>query len=238
MNNQKIHLLAFAAHPDDVELSAAGTLLKHKALGYTTGIIDLTRGEMGTRGNAETRQHESEVASSILEIDVRENLGMADGFFEETQENLLKIIHIIRKYKPEIVLANALSDRHPDHGRGAHLVARACFLSGLAKIETSHNGESQQVWRPKHIFHYIQDHFMKPNFVIDVTKWHEKKLKAIAAYKTQFYNPDSNEPVTPISSKEFWDLLTSKALLMGRYINCTYGEGFIAASPFEIQELT
>ncbi|MCO6494120.1 MAG: bacillithiol biosynthesis deacetylase BshB1 [Bacteroidetes bacterium] len=237
MNNQKIHLLAFAAHPDDVELSAGGTLLKHKSLGYTTGIIDLTRGELGTRGTSETRKQESEDSSKILGIDIRENLGMDDGFFEETKENLLKIIYAIRKYQPEIVLANALSDRHPDHGNGAHIVARACFLSGLSKIITTHQGESQQVWRPKHIFHYIQDHFMKPDFVIDVTAWHEQKMKAISAFKTQFYNPESKEPSTPISGKEFWDLLYGKAQLMGRYIGCTYGEGFIAASPFEIEEL-
>jgi len=232
-NEHKIHLLAFGSHPDDVELSAGGTLIKHKELGYTTGIIDLTRGELGTRGTAETRDKEAAASAKILRLDVRENLHLADGFFEESREALLRVVHAIRKYKPHTVLTNAISDRHPDHGAGSRLVTRACFLSGLKKIET----DDLQPWRPVHVFHYIQDNFMKPEFVIDITQWHDKKMEAIAAFKTQFYDPTSQEPETPISTKEFWDILYGKDLLMGRYIGSKYGEGFLSAQPFEVKDM-
>jgi N-acetylglucosamine malate deacetylase 1 len=232
----QIDILAFGAHPDDVELSAAGSLLKHKSMGKSIGIIDLTLGELGTRGNSETRKMEASEASQILGLDIRENLEMADGFFEINQENLLKVIQVIRKYKPRVVLANAPSDRHPDHARGAELVSRACFLAGLPKIQTFNNRELQESWRPKVLLHYIQDQFIKPDFVIDITRWHEEKMRAIAAFKTQFYNPNSNEPQTPISSKEFWELLKGKAQLMGRYASFELGEGFIQSRPSGIEE--
>jgi len=232
----QIDILAFGAHPDDVELSAAGSLLKHKSMGKSIGIIDLTLGELGTRGNSETRKIEASEASQILGLDIRENLEMADGFFEINQENLLKVIQVIRKYKPWVVLANAPSDRHPDHARGAELVSRACFLAGLPKIQTFNNSQLQESWRPKVLLHYIQDHFIKPDFVIDITHWHDEKMHAIAAFKTQFYNPNSNEPQTPISSKEFWELLKGKAQLMGRYAGFELGEGFIQSRPSGIQE--
>jgi len=230
-------VLAFGAHPDDVELSAAGTLLKQKSLGHTIGIIDMTRGELGTRGNAEIRTQEAKDSSQILGLDIRENLGLEDGFFEENQESLLKIISVLRKYQPEIVLANALEDRHPDHARAARLLARACFLSGLVKIETKESDTLQLPWRPKKVFHYIQDNFSKPDFVVDITDFQETKMKAIGSFKTQFYTPDSTGPVTPISSKEFWDLLYGKALLFGRYIRCKYGEGFKSETPIESKNL-
>lgn len=232
----QIDILAFGAHPDDVELSAAGSLLKHKSMGKSIGIIDLTLGELGTRGNSETRKMEASEASQILGLDIRENLEMADGFFEINQENLLKVIQVIRKYKPRVVLANAPSDRHPDHARGAELVSRACFLAGLPKIQTFNKSVLQESWRPKVLLHYIQDQFIKPDFVIDITPWHEEKMRAIAAFKTQFYNPNSNEPQTPISSKEFWELLKGKAQLMGRYASFELGEGFIQSRPTGIEE--
>lgn len=230
-------MLAFGAHPDDVELSASGTLLKQKSLGNKIGIIDLTRGELGTRGSAETRTQEALDSSQILGLDVRENLELADGFFEENQESLLKIISVIRKYQPDIVLANALSDRHPDHARAAKLVSRACFLSGLVKIESIESGISQLPWRPRKVVHYVQDNFTKPDFVVDITDYQETKMQSIAAFKTQFYVPDATGPITPISSKEFWDLLYGKALLFGRYIGCKYGEGFQSETPIESKDL-
>lgn len=232
----QIDILAFGAHPDDVELSAAGSLLKHKSMGKSIGIIDLTLGELGTRGNSETRKIEASDASKILGLDIRENLEMADGFFEINQENLLKVVQVIRKYRPKVVLANAPSDRHPDHARGAELVSRACFLAGLPKIQTMDNHSLQESWRPKVLLHYIQDHFIKPDFVINITPWHEVKMQAITAYKTQFYNPNSSEPQTPISSKEFWDLLKGKAQLMGRYAGFELGEGFIQSRPSGIED--
>jgi bacillithiol biosynthesis deacetylase BshB1 len=230
---KKINLLAFGAHPDDVELSAGGTLIKYQKLGYTTGIIDLSQGELGTRGDKFSRASESAEATQILNLSVRENLMLPDGFFEINQESLMKIVQSIRKYKPDLVLANAPSDRHPDHGRASDLVARACFLSGLSKIST----QDLEPWRPKQVLFYIQDIFLKPDFVIDITETQEQKLKAIAAYKSQFFLPDSDGPQTPISSKSFWDLLTGKAQLMGRYAGFEYGEGFIQSRPSGLNNL-
>ncbi len=223
----KTDILAFAAHPDDVELAAAGTLLKEISKGRTVAIVDLTRGELGSRGTAETRREESENSTAILGISARENLGMADGFFEITRENLLSIVSMIRKYRPEIVLANADSDRHPDHGRAGALVSRACFLSGLRRIETAlDDGTAQEAYRPKAVYHYIQDYYIEPDFVVDVSDFVEKKFEAIRAFKTQFYDPDSKEPQTPISGKEFFDFLRSRGQEFGRPIGSVYAEGF------------
>ncbi len=224
----KIDLLAFAAHPDDVELSASGTLLLHKAQGKTTGIIDLTRGELGSRGNMDLRSEEAQNASAILGIDVRENLGMADGFFEINEASLLKVIEVIRKYRPEIVLAPALSDRHPDHSRAAELVSRACFLSGLVKIESQFGGGAQSAWRPKAVYHYIQDRIEDYDLVIDITPYWEKKMESILAYSSQFHTgkDSSGEPQTPISSKEFMEYLKAKAIAFGRPIQVMYAEAF------------
>lgn len=227
----KLDILAFGSHPDDVELSCSGTLLKHISQGKKAGIIDLTRGELGTRGNIETRKKEAGKAAKILGISVRESLGFADGFFVNDRKHQLEIIKKIRQYQPEIVLANAPSDRHPDHGRGSQLVSDACFYSGLAKIKT---GKGQKAWRPKAIYFYIQDRYLKPDFVVDVSEFMNKKLDAIAAFSSQFYNPSSKEPETPISSPYFIGFVKARAADFGRNIGVQYAEGFIAARPLGV----
>lgn len=222
----KLDLLAFAAHPDDVELSCSGTIAKEIFNGKRVGIIDLTQGELGSRGSAAIRAIESNASSEILKLAVRENVKMDDGFFEETKDNLIKIIKCIRKYKPEVVLANAVSDRHPDHGRGAALVSRACFLAGLVKVNTQ-----QEPWRPKIVYHYIQDRYMKPDFIVDVSEFMSVKMESIKAFKSQFFDPDSNEPNTPISGKEFLDFINARARQFGREIGVEFGEGFTVERP-------
>ncbi|MFZ9028578.1 MAG: bacillithiol biosynthesis deacetylase BshB1 [Crocinitomicaceae bacterium] len=222
----KLDILAFAAHPDDVELSASGTVLKHIAAGKKVGVIDLTQGELGSRGTKETRKEEAAASSEILGLSVRHNLKIADGFFEINEDNKRLIIEQIRKYKPEIILANAVSDRHPDHGRAAKLVSEAAFLSGLVKIETTMEGVSQEPHRPKAIYHYIQDYYMKPDLVVDVTDYFEQKMKSILAFKTQFFDPNSSEPETPISGKDFLDFIESRMRQFGRPIGAKYAEGF------------
>lgn len=217
----KLDILAFAAHPDDVELACGGTVIKHTQLGKKVGVVDLTRGELGTKGTPATRKEEAENASQILGISVRENLGLKDGFLSEDEESLKAIIKAIRKFQPEVVLCNAITDRHPDHGLAGKMVSRACFLSGLIKIDTG-----QEAWRPKVVYHYIQDRYIKPDMVVDITEQFEKRMEAVMAFKTQFYNPDDKGPQTMISSKEFLDGLKGRMLDHGRLINCTYGEGF------------
>jgi bacillithiol biosynthesis deacetylase BshB1 len=234
----KVDILAIGVHPDDIELSCCGTILKHIEIGKKVGILDLTRGELGTRGTAGTRDKEAADAAKIMGASFRKNARMADGFFMHTQENLLKIIEVIRFCQPEIVLNNAISDRHPDHGRAAKLVSDACFLSGLIKIETKRkDGEIQEKWRPKSMYHYIQDYRLKPDFVIDITPYFDKKVEAIMAYKTQFYNPESNEPETPISSKAFMDFLQGRAVGMGRPAGYQYAEGFIAGRTIGVKNI-
>jgi bacillithiol biosynthesis deacetylase BshB1 len=230
----KLDLLAFAAHPDDIELSCCGTLLRHLQMGYKVGIVDLTRGELGTRGSADIRDKEAALSSNLMGISVRENLNMKDGFFENNQLNQLKIIEIVRKYQPDLVLANAINDRHIDHGRAAQLVHDACFLSGLAKINTPNS----TAWRPKKVLHYIQDYYQKPDIVFDITEFYETKKKCILAFSSQFYNPESNEPETPISSKSFFDFLEARSREMGRLIGAEFGEGFISKTPLNIKDLT
>lgn len=223
----KLDILAFAAHPDDVELGCSGTLIKHQSMGLKTGIIDLTKGELGTRGSAALRAIESERASVIMQLSARENLGFADGFFKNDEEHLLPVIQKIRKYKPDIIIANAIEDRHPDHARAAKLVADACFYSGLIKIKTpDENGVEQSVWRPKSLYHYIQYNYIKPDFVVDISFEMEKKLEAVLAYSSQFYDPASKEPETPISSLAFLNGLKERASDLGRMINVNYAEGF------------
>jgi bacillithiol biosynthesis deacetylase BshB1 len=219
-------ILAFAAHPDDVELSCSGTIMKAISQGKQVGVIDLTQGELGSRGTIETRYAEADEASTIMGLSIRENLKMADGFFAINEENKRLIIQMIRKYRPQIVLANAIDDRHPDHGRAAKLVSEACFLAGLRKIETVLDGQIQEAYRPKAVYHYIQDHYIKPDFVVDVTEFVDRKIEAIKAYKTQFYDPNSNEPETPISGAEFFDFIKGRMLQFGRPIGVRYGEGF------------
>ena len=226
MLKTKVDILAFAAHPDDIELSASGTLMKHIAQGKTVAIVDLTQGEMGSRGTIHTRYEEAAAASEILGISYRENVKMEDGFFEINEVNKRKIIEQVRRFQPEIVLANAVRDRHPDHGRAGQLVSEACFLSGLVKVETEWEGEAQTAHRPKAVYHYIQDYYIKPDFVVDVTEFHERKMASIQAYKTQFFNPDSKEPETPISSKGFLDAVESRMREYGRPIGAQYAEGF------------
>jgi N-acetylglucosamine malate deacetylase 1 len=233
----KLNVLAIGVHPDDVELSCAGVLLVEKNNGNKTGIIDLTQGELGTRGNAATRGEEAAKAAIILQVDVRENLGMADGFLQNDKAHQLKIIESIRKYQPEIILCNATEDRHPDHGKSARLVADASFLSGLIKIETFSDGKVQPPWRPKYVLHYIQDRFLKPDFVVDITAVMEAKIESIKAYSTQFYNPDLNEPETYISTPDFLDSIIYRAKMFGKMIGVKYAEGFISEKMIGIKSL-
>lgn len=222
----KIDILAVGAHPDDVELSCGATLAKEVANGKKVGILDLTRGELGTRGSAEIRDKESKKAAAILGAQFRKNLGLADGFFVNDSKSQLEVIKIIRQHQPEIVLCNAIDDRHIDHGKGSKLVSDACFLSGLRRIETHFDGEPQEAWRPKHVYHYIQWKNIKPDFVVDVTGFIDKKLEMIFAFESQFYDPQSDEPQTPISSENFKESLTYRARDLGRLIGVEYGEGF------------
>ena len=225
----KLDILAFGAHPDDIELSCAGTLMMGKLNRKKVGIVDLTQGELGTRGNAEKRLKEASDSARLMGIDVRENLFMADGFFQNNELNQKIIISAIRKYQPEIVICNAPEDRHPDHGRSASLVLDAAFLSGLKKIETTDNNSLQKEWRPKYVFHFIQDRYLTPNFVFDITAVIDKKMEAIKAYKTQFFNPESDESDdTYISSIEFLDSILYRAKMFGKMIGVGYAEGFIS----------
>jgi bacillithiol biosynthesis deacetylase BshB1 len=223
----KLDILVFAAHPDDAELGCGGTIARHVAMGHKVGIADLTRGELGTRGTPEIRAKEAENASKILGLAIRENLGLPDGFFSNNQHTQLAVISTIRNYKPEIVITNAVYDRHSDHGRAAQLVADACFLSGLAKIETSLHGENQFAWRPKAIYHFIQAQLIKPDFVVDITDFWEKKVASYMAFESQMFNPASKEPKTYISSPEFLRLVEARAIEFGSAIGAKYGEGFI-----------
>ncbi|PCJ63539.1 MAG: bacillithiol biosynthesis deacetylase BshB1 [Bacteroidetes bacterium] len=227
----KLDVLAFGAHPDDVELACSGTLLRLINEGKKVGVIDLTEGELGTRGTKETRYKESSDASEILGLDVRLNLNLGDGLFELNNENRLKVVEVIRKYKPSLVLANAIEDRHIDHPKGAQLIKEAYFLSGLEKIKSSLDGRDQEAWRPKHLYNYIQHYHIVPDFVVDVTPYHDRKMQSVLAYKTQFYNPDSQESETPISSKRFLDFLVARGREMGESIGVEFGEGFTSQGP-------
>jgi bacillithiol biosynthesis deacetylase BshB1 len=222
----KLDILAFGAHPDDVELGCSGTILKEVSLGKKVGIVDLTRGELGTRGSAEIRDQEASDAAKILGVTVRENLNMRDGFFVNDEKHQLEIIKMIRKYQPEIVLCNAIEDRHIDHGKGSKLVSDACFLSGLMKIETVLDGEIQKAWRPKVVYHYIQWKNIEPDFVVDITGFTDKKIESILAYRSQFYDPNSKEPESPISSKNFLESLNYRSRDLGRLTGVEHGEGF------------
>jgi len=234
----KLDILAFGAHPDDVELGCSGTIAKEISLGKKVGIIDLTRGELGTRGSVEIRNSESAKASQILGVSARENLDMRDGFFVNDEEHQLKIIQMIRKYQPEIVLCNAVEDRHIDHGKGSKLVSDACFLSGLRKIETSLNGENQSAWRPKVVYHYIQWQNLQPDFVVDITGFIDVKMESILAYSSQFYNPNANEPESPITSKNFLDSVRYRAQDLGRIIGTDFAEGFTVERYLAVNSLS
>ncbi|MFT4663544.1 MAG: bacillithiol biosynthesis deacetylase BshB1 [Polaribacter sp.] len=234
----KLDILAIGVHPDDVELSCSGTLLRHIAEGKKVGLLDLTRGELGTRGSAEIRDEEAANSAKLMGALVRENLGMADGFFQNDKANQLKIIQILRKYQPEIVLANATNDRHPDHGRAAKLTHDACFLAGLVKVETlDGDGNLQDRWRPKAVYHYIQDYDLKPDFVVDITDFMDKKIELIQTFKSQFYNPDSKEPESPISTKAFLDSVIGKNRGFGRPAGTEFAEGFNVVRPMMVKDL-
>lgn len=222
----KLDILAFGAHPDDVELSCSGTIAKEVSLGKKVGIVDLTRGELGTRGTPEIRAKEAADAAKVLGVSVRENLAFADGFFVNDLKNQLEVIKILRKYRPSIVLCNAIKDRHIDHGRGSKLVSEACFLSGLQKIVTKLNGSNQEKWRPTHVYHYIQWQPIEPDFVVDISGYETKKMDSVKAYKSQFFDPASTEPKTPISSKNFTESIMYRAKDLGRLIGVDYAEGF------------
>ena len=234
----KLDILAFGAHPDDVELGCSGSLAKEISLGKKVGIIDLTRGELGTRGSVEIRNSESARAAAILGISVRENLDMRDGFFVNDEAHQLKIIQKIRQYQPEIVLCNAIEDRHVDHGKGSKLVSDACFLSGLRKIETQLNGENQEAWRPKVVYHYIQWKNLEPDFVVDISNFMDVKMQSILAYGSQFYNPNSSEPESPISSKNFLDSVKYRAQDLGRIIGTDFAEGFTVERYLAVNSLS
>jgi N-acetylglucosamine malate deacetylase 1 len=223
----KLDFLAFGVHPDDVELGCSGTILASIAQGKKVGIVDLTQGELGTRGNAVTRKEEATDAAAVLGVSVRENLQMADGFFQNDEAHQRKVIEVIRKYQPEIILCNSPEDRHPDHGRSAQLVADAAFLSGLRKIETQVDNIRQEAWRPKYVFHYLQDRFLQPDFVFDISDYLDKKVEAILCYKTQFYNPGLDEPQTYISSPEFLEAVKARAMMLGKRIGVKFAEGYI-----------
>jgi bacillithiol biosynthesis deacetylase BshB1 len=234
----KLDILAFGAHPDDVELGCSGTIAKEISLGKKVGIIDLTRGELGTRGSVEIRNLESKKASEILGISVRENLEMRDGFFVNDEAHQLKVIQMIRKYQPEIVLCNAIRDRHIDHSKGSKLVSDACFLSGLRKIETLLDGKSQEVWRPKVVYHYLQWQNIEPDFVVDITGFIDTKTTSILAYSSQFYSENSNEPITPIATKNFLESIHYRSQDFGRLVGVEYAEGFTVERYLAVNSLS
>jgi bacillithiol biosynthesis deacetylase BshB1 len=223
----KLDILAIAAHPDDVELACAGTLMVHAAQGMKVGVLDLTRGELGTRGTPEIRAQEAAAAAAVMGLAVRDNLGLPDGFFRNDTQEQMKLIAAIRKYQPDIVLANAFEDRHPDHGRAARLIADSCFLAGLRRVETFDDGQPQTAWRPKQVFHFLQDRLEHPDFVVDTTPVIERKKEAIKCYKTQFLAPAvDNEPQTYISSPAFFESVISRDVTLGKMVGVEYAEGF------------
>lgn len=223
----KVDILVLAAHPDDMELGCGGTVAKHVAAGYKVAAADFTRGELGTRGTPQLRIEEAAAAAEVLGLSARINLGIKDGFFQNTESDQMAVVTAVRQFQPDIVLANAVTDRHPDHGKGASLAYDACFLAGLAQVKTvDQQGNPQVPWRPKAVYHYIQSQFIKPDFVVDISDYWGVKMQAIHAFKSQFYDPASKEPETYISSPEFLRMLESRAIELGHAIGVKYGEGF------------
>ncbi len=237
MSTSHVDILCITAHPDDVEISMAGTVLHHIALGSSVGLVDMTAGELGTRGTPEIRKQEAEASANVLGATFRYQLGLADGFFRADQESLLTVVRAVRTHRPRVVLTNAVQDRHPDHGRAAALVAEACFLSGLRRIRTELDGNEQQAWRPVHVLHALQDRYIAPDLVVDITPFWEKKMEALLCFKSQFHDPASNEPVSPIARADFLPYLEGRAREMGRLIASTFGEGFTSARPPGIRDL-
>ncbi|NVK28747.1 MAG: bacillithiol biosynthesis deacetylase BshB1 [Flavobacteriia bacterium] len=234
----KLDILAFGAHPDDVELGAGGTLAKAVDLGKKVGIVDLTKGDLGTRGTPEIRLMEAQNAAAVLGVHVRENLGFRDGFFKNDEEHQREVIRIIRKYRPDVVICNAPRDRHPDHGRASELVVESNFYAGLRMISTTDNGEEQEAWRPKRVYHYIQFLDLPADFSVDVSGYVEKKMQSIHAHASQFYDPNSNEPKTVISSKQFHDSISGRMVEWGRIIGAEHAEGFIVDRTIGVNEIT
>lgn len=233
----KLDILVLAAHPDDAELGCGGTLARHIAMGRKVGIVDFTRGELGTRGTVQTRDQEAAESAAILGLTIRENLNFKDGFFQPDEAHQREVIRIIRKYQPEIVIANATYDRHPDHGKGSELAYQSCYYSGLGKIETVDDKKKQTAWRPKHLYHFIQSQWITPDFVVDVSDFWEIKMRAIRAFKTQFYDPTSQEPETFISSPAFIQFLEARGQELGHAIGVRYGEGFTVRRMIGINDL-
>jgi len=233
----KLDLLVFAVHPDDAELGCSGTILRHVAAGKKVGVVDFTRGELGTRGTADTRDQEAAESSKILGLQVRENLKFRDGFFSNDEAHQLEVVKMIRKYQPEIVLSNALHDRHPDHGRAGDLVYDACFLAGLPKVVTALDNLEQKAFRPRLVLQYIQDRYIEPDIIIDITPYIDGKIKAIKAFRTQFYNPDVEGQQTYISSPEFFETVIGRAREFGKSIGATYGEGFTSRKLLGVDDL-
>lgn len=231
----KLDILAIAVHPDDVELGCAGTLMIHAQQGMKVGVVDLTRGELGTRGTPELREQEAQAAAKIMGLEVRENLGLADGFFRNDTMEQMAIIAAIRKYRPEIVLANAMDDRHPDHGRAGKLIEDSCFLAGLRKVETLADGQPQEAWRPKQVFHFLQDRYHEPDFVVDITAVMERKLEAIRSFSSQFLAPKDHEPQTYISGSGFFDSVIYRAKMLGKMVGVEYAEGYTSAKMIGIR---
>lgn len=231
----KVDILAFGVHPDDVELGCSGTLIAAIAQGKKVAVVDLTRGELGTRGSAEIRDAEALNAAKAMGIHARDNLHMKDGFFQNDEMHVKKVITVIRKYQPGIILCNAPEDRHPDHGRSSQLVSDAAFLSGLRKIETTSNNEAQAEWRPSYVFHYIQDRYLKPDFLFDISEHYEQKIKAILSYTTQFNTTDTSEPQTYISNPDFLEVIKARALMFGKRIGVKYAEGYLTTKMIGIR---
>ena len=234
----KLDVLAIGVHPDDVELGCSGTLINEIKRGKKVGVVDLTQGELGTRGTIETRYQEAALASEIMGIHARENLKMRDGFFKNDEAHQLSVIQVLRKYRPEIVISNILEDRHPDHGRAGQLVYDACFLSGLRQVKTiGEDGQEQEKWRPKYLLHYIQDRFYEPDVIVDITDSFAQRMEAIKAYRTQFHDPESDEPVTYISNPDFMESIISRARLLGKRIGVQFAEGFLSKKNIGISNL-
>jgi N-acetylglucosamine malate deacetylase 1 len=234
----KLDLLVLSAHPDDAELGCGGTIARHISMGQKVGIVDFTRGELGTRGTAETRKQEAADSAAVLGLTVRENLGLADGFFENVKDQQLLVVQAIRKFRPTIVLANAIYDRHSDHGRAADLATNACFVSGLMKVETYDDGVAQPPWRPQIIYHFIQSQLIIPDIIVDISEFWELKMKSIHAFKTQFYDPNSKEPESYISRPGFLKLVEARAIEFGHAIDVQYGEGFTVKRPLGVKSLS
>ncbi len=233
----KLDILAFGAHPDDVEISAGATLLKYSEEGKSIGIVDLTEGELGTRGTANIRREEAAASAEMLQLKIRHNLNLGDGFFEISKENILRIVELIRHHQPEMVLANSVKDRHPDHGKGAKLVSEACYLAGLDKIKTQYDGKSQIKHRPKLVLHYVQDFYLTPDIILDVSTHGSQKVALLKCYKSQFYDPNSKEPDTPITGKEFFSFVEGRMLSYGRELGVKYGEAYTIARTLGTSDL-